>query len=260
MTALAEAAGNASERDTWAAYTGGCPAARDRLIVRHYGLVHHVARQLSRLSSSGMSTDEMVSAGTTGLLSAVACFDHSRGLAFSTFAAPRIRGAILDEIRREDPVSRSLRRKARDMRAAANVLGAKLGRAPDRGEMAEMLSITETKFREWERDVAASSFASMDGPMDGPSNGGEAQNWAESLADSKRDALDTLAEKEDLATLKCALAKLPARDRTVLSLYYFENLTQDEIASAMQLSGSRICQIQSRALAKLRALMPAVDR
>ena len=103
------------------------PAARDRLLTEHLGLVHHVARQLSRRLAVEFDFDELVSAGTIGLMNAVDSFDPGRGLAFSTFAAPRIRGAILDELRRQDHVPRSIRRKSRDISAAREALTRKGG-------------------------------------------------------------------------------------------------------------------------------------
>ena len=102
----------------WQSYHAGNDAARDRLLQDHLGLVHHVARQVSRTLAVRADFDELVSAGTIGLMTALEGFDASRGLAFSTFAAPRIRGAILDELRKQDHVPRSIRRKTREISAA----------------------------------------------------------------------------------------------------------------------------------------------
>ena len=93
-------------------------AARDRLLQEHLGLVHHVARQMSKTLAADVDFDELVSSGSVGLMNALEAFDASRGLAFSTFAAPRIRGSILDELRRQDHVPRSIRRKSRDISGA----------------------------------------------------------------------------------------------------------------------------------------------
>ena len=114
----------------WERFTAGDIAARDRLLTEHLGLVHHVARQMSRTLAVKADFDELVSAGSMGLMAALDSFDASRGLAFSTFAAPRIRGAILDELRRQDHVPRSIRRKTREIHAARESLMRALGRAP----------------------------------------------------------------------------------------------------------------------------------
>ena len=103
------------------------PEARQALLGEHLGLVYHVARQLCRAKQMDVELDELVSAGTIGLIEAFNNFDASRGLAFSTFAAPRIRGAILDELRRQDHVPRSVRRRAREMHAASEELSRRLG-------------------------------------------------------------------------------------------------------------------------------------
>src|ERR1700749_2702736 len=105
-------------RSTWKAFASGDIAAPDLLLTENLSLVHHVARQLERKLSNELDHDELVSAGTLGLMAAMNSFDANRGLAFSTFAVPRIRGAILDELRRQDHVPRSVRRKTRDINGA----------------------------------------------------------------------------------------------------------------------------------------------
>src|SRR6476661_3702678 len=120
----------------WAQTASGDDAARDAILRENLSLVHHVARQLSRSLAVEADFDELVSAGTIGLMTAVKAFDARRGLAFSTFAVPRIRGSILDELRRQDHVPRSVRRKARDISGARNALAAQLCRAPEDMEVA----------------------------------------------------------------------------------------------------------------------------
>src|ERR1700704_3018340 len=115
----------------WKALANGDLAARDALLTENLSLVHHVARQLERKLSNELDHDELVSAGTLGLMSAMNAFDPKRGLAFSTFAVPRIRGAILDELRRQDHVPRSVRRKTREISQAREALMRKLGRQPE---------------------------------------------------------------------------------------------------------------------------------
>src|SRR5438477_7916108 len=128
-------------RALWKAFTDGDDAARDALLTEHLSLVHHVARQLERRLTNEVDHDELVSAGTLGLISAMGAFDAGRGLAFSTFAVPRIRGAILDELRRQDHVPRSVRRKTRDIGAARQNLAARLTRTPDDREVAQHLGV-----------------------------------------------------------------------------------------------------------------------
>ncbi len=128
----------------WRAFAEGDDAAREALLVEHLSLVHHVARQLGRTLSTRTDFDELVSAGTIGLMEALAGFDPARGLAFSTFAVPRIRGAILDELRRLDYVPRSVRRKTRDIAGARQALTQTLGRTPEDRELAERVHVAVT--------------------------------------------------------------------------------------------------------------------
>src|ERR1044071_9479205 len=121
----------------WQALANGDAVARETLLKEHLSLVHHVARQLPRSLAAPADFDELVSCGTIGLMSALDAFDASRGLAFSTFAVPRIRGAILDELRRQDHVPRSIRRKTREISAARETLMRALGRAPEDKEVAD---------------------------------------------------------------------------------------------------------------------------
>src|SRR5215475_13374883 len=122
-------------RAHWKAFANGDLAARDALLTENLSLVHHVARQLERKLSNELDHDELVSAGTLGLMAAMSSFDPERGLAFSTFAVPRIRGAILDELRRQDHVPRSVRRKTR---SRARRLGSRAGARRRRSNIVEV--------------------------------------------------------------------------------------------------------------------------
>src|SRR5437868_6234568 len=159
-------------RATWKAFAGGDLAARDTLLTENLSLVHHVARQLERKLSNELDHDELVSAGTLGLMAAMSSFDPDRGLAFSTFAVPRIRGAILDELRRQDHVPRSVRRKTRDIGAARAALAAKLCRMPDDDEVAGALGVDVKTLWKWESDVEGAIRVPIDRPA---SDRGEGQ-------------------------------------------------------------------------------------
>lgn len=140
-------------RSLWAAHAAGDTDARDALLCEQISLVHHVARQLARGLTTEANIDELVSAGTMGLMAALTSFDQTRGLAFSTFAVPRIRGAILDELRRQDHVPRSVRRKTRDIAAARDAVGGAIGRAPDTTAVARALGVDAETLWRWQADV-----------------------------------------------------------------------------------------------------------
>jgi RNA polymerase sigma factor for flagellar operon FliA len=237
----------------WAAYAAGDVDARDALLRDNLSLVHHVARQLARGLAADTDVDELVSAGTMGLMSALAAFDTGRGLAFSTFAVPRIRGAILDELRRQDHVPRSVRRKTRSMARARETLAHSLGRAPEVTEVATELGVDTSTLWRWMADVEGAAHVSLDGSTS--EQDGTAPSPAEYLGSDDELVDERLVREEDVAMLRDALLGLKDQERTVLSLYYFEDLKAREIAEVMGVSESRISQIRSRALAQLRELL-----
>ena len=201
------------------------PAERDRLIASHLGLVHHVARQVSRRLAVDVDFDELVSAGTIGLMNAVDSFDISRGNTFSTFAAPRIRGAILDELRRQDHLPRSLRRKMRDITTAREALSRADAQAPTDQMVADNTN---------------------------PRSGTPSQ----SVAGTTAEMIETdLTHREEVEAMREAIVDLKEQERMVLSLYYFEELKLHEIGKIIELTESRVSQIRSRAVAKLRTRM-----
>ncbi|HEY5062426.1 MAG TPA: FliA/WhiG family RNA polymerase sigma factor [Gemmatimonadaceae bacterium] len=239
-------------RATWTAYAKGVASARDALLAENLCLVHHVARQLERRLSNELDHDELVSAGTLGLMSAMAGFDPDRGLAFSTFAVPRIRGAILDELRRQDHVPRSVRRKTRDIASARAALAAKLGRVADPNEVAEALGVDVATLWKWESDVQGA----IQVPIDRPANDNAGMNHSSPLdllyTDPEHGADEQLGREEEAAMLRDAIMKLKEQERTVSVLYYFEELKLHEIAEILGLTESRVSQIRSKALARLR--------
>lgn len=241
----------------WAACAAGDMEARDTLLRDNLSLVHHVARQLARGLASDVDLDELVSAGTMGLMSAADSFDTTRGLAFSTFAVPRIRGAILDELRRQDHVPRSVRRKTRSISAARETLTRALGRPPEAREIARELGVDAGTLWRWMADVEGAVQLPLDGAR---ADHDDAPFCPADLLGSDAELPDErLAREEDVARLRDAMLELKDQERTVLSLYYLEELKAREIAEVMGVSESRISQIRTRALAQLRgALAPAL--
>jgi RNA polymerase sigma factor for flagellar operon FliA len=226
-------------------------ADRERVLNEHLGLVHYIARQVQRGLSAEADFDELVSAGTLGLMSAHDSFERERGLAFSTFAAPRIRGAILDELRRQDHVPRSVRRKARELSRAREALGSALGREPTERELAEHLGVELQVLWQWEADVSAASQLSLDQPRgeDGESDFSPAALMPRSTGPTVE---DQLTQERELELMRDAILELKDQERTVLTLYYFEDLRLHEIATVLGLTESRVSQIRSKALSRLR--------
>jgi RNA polymerase sigma factor for flagellar operon FliA len=234
----------------WTRLAAGDTAAREQLLNEHLGLVHHVARQMSRTLAVRADFDELVSAGTMGLMNALDSFDASRGLAFSTYAAPRIRGAILDELRRQDHVPRSIRRKAREIAAARESLMRVLGRAPEDKEVSEHLGMDLETLWRWQGDIEGAHHV----PIDRAPGERDSQNATplDLLSSDEDGADDKLNHEQEVAILREAILKLKEQERVVLSLYYFEELKLHEIATVLDLTESRVSQIRSKALGKLR--------
>jgi RNA polymerase sigma factor FliA len=232
----------------------GDEAARERLLMRHLPLVRHVARQVLPTLSVEASLDDLVSAGSIGLINAVDSFDPSRGLAFSTYAAPRIRGAILDDLRRADHVPRSIRRKQRRIAAAEEELSGRLDRKPDARETAEKIGIDVETFWRWRADAEESVQVSLDQPA--ATHGGGSVTHGEVLEGaSGREIENLLNHDQEVSVLRDEIMRLKDRERVVLTLYYLEELKLREIAQVLGLTESRVSQIRSKAIGTLRERM-----
>jgi len=227
--------------------------ARDALLRDNLSLVHHVARKLARHLADQADLDELVSAGTLGLMSAAESFDPSRGLTFSTFAVPRIRGAMLDELRRQDHVPRSVRRKTRSIGQARESLMHSLGRAPSSDELADALGVDRATLFRWTSDIETAIHLPLDGHTCATQD--ERPTRAELLGSDDELPDERLAREEEIAAMRDAMLELDDQERTVLALYYFENLRSREIGELLGVSESRVSQVRARALGRLRGTL-----
>jgi RNA polymerase sigma factor FliA len=240
-------------RTLWSASAAGDDSARDALLRENLSLVHHVARQLSRSLAVEVDFDELVSAGALGLMTALKSFDATRGLAFSTFAVPRIRGSILDELRRQDHVPRSVRRKARDIARARELLMRQLRRMPEDSELASSLGTDVPTLWRWQSEVEGSVQLSLTATAG--DDGSTVPSRAEFMSNDEERVDERLAREDEVGLLRRAILQLNDQERTVLSLYYFEELKSAEIAEVLGISESRISQIRSKALGRLRTVL-----
>jgi len=227
------------------------PEARHQLLDRYLGLVHHCARDMAGRVGHAVEFDDLVGAGTLGLVQALEGFDLSRGLAFSTYAMRRIRGAILDELRARDWRPRSVRAKGRQLAAVVSALEVRFGRAPVPEEVARAMGIDLLAYYRMKEDVEGGVMVSLAGTV--ARGGDDALRLEETLADPDGpDAVELVGKQETLERLRAAIAKLPPRERTVLSLYYYEELNLKQIAEVLHVTESRISQIRTQALRRLR--------
>src|SRR6185312_4965731 len=195
-----------SDADLWQRLAAGDAQGREQLMAAPLSLVYHVARGVHRRLGGAVELDELVSAGTLGLAEAIDRFDPNRGLAFSTYAVPRIHGAIVDELRRLDHVPSSIRRRARALGATQAGLAHDLGRAPMPKETALRMGVDVETVTRWQSDAASTMMLRLDDPMPGSSEDGEARTWGESLAASDGVEVEArLTREQEIERLRAAL-------------------------------------------------------
>ncbi len=226
------------------------PDERDRMIRAHMPLVRfHVERMTTQVPSF-MTREEMTSAATLGLLDAANRFDPAKGVLFKTFAEQRIRGAILDEARRLDWFSRTLREKQARLSSTLAELEGRLGRSPSEEEMASALGVGLEDYRDLLTEVSHLGWVSIHQTLD---QGEEGRSLLDVLADGNgRDPLQNLEARELAREMAAHLEGLGEKERLVLTLYYYEELTQKEIAEVLSVTEGRVSQLHSQALLKLR--------
>lgn len=235
----------------WTRFRDGDPSARRDLLQMHLGLVHHAAREIMARAPRSVELGDLISSGTVGLVQAVEGFDPARGFAFSTFAMPRIRGAILDEIRSNDWVPRSVRERSELLNTTASRLEQRLGRRPYPAEMQDALGVDSDTLRRWARDTDSRVMLTLDAPAGHP--GGEPWQLGDVIADEHAPEPGAmLDEQETLAALKAGITEMSERDRLVLTLSFYEELSLREIGEVLHITESRVSQIRTRALRRLR--------
>ncbi len=227
------------------------PALREAIILRYVPLVHYVLGRLGVLRQASAEYEDLVSAGLLGLIDAVDRFDATRGTRFSTYAALRIRGQVLDYLRSQDWLPRGARQRARAAQQAVNTLWAELGRAPTEQEIASHMELDLAKLRQ-----ALTDASHMILSLDEAGVTEEEASLHEVLPDEDQpDPAQALLEKELQMRLIEALKELPEREQHILALYYYEGLTMKEIGAVFGVSESRICQIHAAAVMTLRAIL-----
>lgn len=239
----------------WVRLRQGDRGARDELVVRYAPLVKYVIGRMAISLPAAMDSDDVLSAGTVGLLHAIDRFDPDQGVRFETYALQRIRGAIIDTIRSLSPLSRGAGRRARLLDETTALLAQRLGRAPSQEELARELGV---QLPELGRMLLESAhvIVSLDGANGSGDDEGEVQSLRELLHDPDETATDEVVEENELVErLSSAIDSLPPRDRLVLNLYYHEELTLKEISRVIEVSESRVSQIHTAAVMKLRALL-----
>lgn len=221
---------------------------REKIIIEYANLVKIVAGRLSMYLGYNVDYDDLVGYGVFGLIDAVDKFDYSKGVKFETYASFRIRGAILDEIRKMDWIPRTLRQKQRKIDAAYHKIEAERGKVATDEEIAKELEITVGEFEVWQSQTKVSNLLSLDEYLE---QGSEVK--MDSSLGSQYETPERVVEKQELKEILIqTLETLTEKEKKVILFYYYEDLTLKEISSILEVSESRISQLHTKALQKMR--------
>jgi RNA polymerase sigma factor for flagellar operon FliA len=232
----------------WGAYHDGRAQDDRNVLVLHYtSLVRYVAAKVAATLPSMVERDDLVSYGVFGLMDAIAKFDPDKGVKFETYAVARIRGHIIDELRHLDWVPRSVRSKARDVERSRAGLESQLGRPPEDSELAESMGLSVPELWQLMSQAAVVSVSALQ------------ENDGDDRLSVGDVAFDPTANPEDLfeaggeitGMIAKAIDSMPQRSKTILALYYLQDMTLAEIGEILGVTESRVCQLQSKALSGL---------
>jgi RNA polymerase sigma factor for flagellar operon FliA len=242
-------------RDLWRRYKDdGDESARERLVVAYSPMVKFVAGRLGAGLPSHVEDADLISYGLVGLIGAIERFEPERGIKFETFAMTRIRGAIIDELRSLDWVPRSVRSRAREIETAQAKLEHELQRAPTEAELASKLNLTEEELQSALLEIANSSVYALDELWTVSDSSGDQVSLLDTIADdSAADPQEALASTEVKDLLTEAIGGLPEREQLVVALYYYENLTLREIGEVLGVTESRVSQLHTKAVMRLKS-------
>jgi RNA polymerase sigma factor FliA len=242
-------------KDLWRRYKDDADEkARERLVLAYAPLVKYVAGRMASGLPSHVEEADLISYGLLGLISAIERFDPGREIKFETFAITRIKGSIIDELRSLDWVPRSVRTKAREIEKANAKLEHELRRAPTDQEMAEQLDVTVDEFQESLVRISNSSVVALDELWTVSDASGDQVSLLDTIQDptavDPAHEMDTTEMKDRLAD---AIARLPEREKLVVALYYYENLTLREIGEVLGVTESRVSQLHTKAVLRLKS-------
>ena len=247
-------AGETTELDAvWREFkeTGGA-GVRERLILHYAPLVKYVASRVATGLPTSVEQADLVSYGMFGLIDALEKFDLERAIKFETYAIPRIKGAIIDELRAMDWVPRSIRFKAREIEKAFAELEGKLKRAPKEAEISQHMGISVEELHDVVNQISFVSVMALDEVVAVGDDRGDKISLLDTLADPSLDPTTSLEGQEMRGLLAGAINSLSEREKIVVTLYYFEGLTLAEIGEILGVTESRVCQIHTKAVGQMR--------
>lgn len=245
----------ASLENLWREYKeNSSKIAKDKLLLEYAHLVKYITSRLAINLPGSVDRNDLVSAGIMGLIKAVETFEPERGFKFETFAGHKIRGAILDELRSLDWVPRSVRQKSRELQRVFAKLENDLGRVPYDDEVCEELGISLKEFEELLSEVTPTTIISLEEAMPDRDSDSKELRIIDTIEDPGSDnPLKEMGFAEVKSILKEAITNLPEKEKLVIALYHYEELTLKEIGVVLDITESRVSQIHSKAILKLRA-------
>ena len=236
--------------ELWYEYKGsGDPRLRNVLVLRYLPLVKYISDRIFSRLPRRVDIRDLRSAGIFGLISAIEAFDLSRGIKFETYCSVRVRGSILDELRAQDWVPRPVRNRTQKLRESVEALKSELGRLPTDQEVGKKMGLEPEEVRSVGRESMATNFVSLSG--NGDSDDGEG-SFARIDLMTESPCTDTMEILQRLDLAETIDRSLDEKERQVLALYYYENLTMREIGKFLNLSESRVCQIHARIVERLK--------
>jgi RNA polymerase sigma factor for flagellar operon FliA len=248
-------------KEIWSRYKkAGDEKAREQLVLAYSPLVKFVAGRMSSGLPAHIEEADLISYGLLGLIGAIERFDPGREIKFETFAMARIRGAIIDELRSLDWVPRSVRTRARQIERAIATLEKELMRAPTDEEIAKKLGLTKDELEDSLSEISRSSVAALD-ELWSPSGGGDQIALIDTIEDETGpDPEVSLEQTEIKEALAEAISGLPEREKLVVTLYYYEELTLREIGEVLGVTESRVSQLHTKAILRLKAHLSGPQR
>jgi len=228
-------------------------SARDELVIHYSYLVKYIANRLAINLPPFVEIDELISCGIEGLIEATEKYDYQRKVKFETYAIARIKGAMIDGLRAMDWVPVSVRQKSKELERAYVEVETRLGRSATDQEIADELGISKDQFQVWLREVSVASMVYLEDFLPGDEDGDQSKRIIDMLKDDQaEDALNMIELAETKQLLAEAINKLPEKEKLVLELYYYEGLNLKEIGAVLGLSESRISQLHSKSILRLR--------
>lgn len=231
------------------------PETRDKLLRQYLPLVKNVASRMALGFPKSVELNDLVNTGVIGLIEAFNNFDPARGVKFETYAVPRIRGAILDELRALDWVPRSTRAKSREIERAMTKLENELGRTPTDSELAKHMSISAEELQAAKGDVSSTTLLSLDELISREDDNRQVPRVETIENAAFNNVLSDLERNELRSFLVNSISVLTEQERLVVALYYYEELTLKEIGEVMLISESRVSQIHTKAVLRLRSMI-----